>query len=509
VAPARNGRANPPGQHAIRNRHGCGLVGRWQKSGGKGLAPRLVVVSNRVAVPSGRRAAAGGLAVGLQAALGETGGLWFGWSGRIVEAPGTPELSRVGGVSYAVTDLSAAEHQGYYAGFANRTLWPLFHYRSDLASLERDWWTAYRAVNRRFAEQLAPLLRPDDRIWVQDYHLIPLGHELRRLGIGARLGFFLHIPFPAAQLFVILPWHRQLAQDLCAYDVVGFQTETDVQQFHDYVERELGGSCGQHEEVRALGRSLRVLASPIGIDVAEMQELAASAEALRQMQRLAVSTRGRPLILGVDRLDYSKGVPERLRGYELLLREHEQHLRHAVFMQISAPSREEVPEYVQLREEVERLAGHINGRYGEADWVPLRYLNRTHSRRVLAGFYRLARVGYVTPLRDGLNLVAAEFVAAQDPDDPGVLVLSRFAGAAEILRGALIVNPHDSHDLAGALHRALSMAVEERRERFRTLLAAIATHDIEAWRRRFLAALAGGPAERSGATLRQAVGFSG
>jgi trehalose 6-phosphate synthase len=446
------------------------------------------------------------LAVGVQSALADTGGLWFGWSGKIVdEPPAAPNVVQKGQITYALSDLTQEDHDHYYGGFANRTLWPLFHYRLDLASFQHEWWATYRDVNRRFAEQLIPLLRAGDTIWVQDYHLIPLGRELRRLGFDGRIGFFLHIPFPAAQILVTMPWHRQVAGDLCAYDVTGFQSETDLQQFKDYITRELDGQTGEGGTIRALGREFVGLACPIGIDVDDMARLGQSTEARRAIQRLRTNMVGRALILGVDRLDYTKGIPERLRGFEMLLSEHEEHRGRISFLQISAPSREDVPEYVQLREEVERLSGHINGRFGEADWVPLRYINRSYSRRVLAGFYRLSRVGYVTPLRDGLNLVAEEFVAAQDEEEPGVLVLSRFAGAAEHLKGALVVNPYDTYDVAGALHRALTMSREERQERHRTLFAAIRGNDIHAWRTRFLRALIPEQSEAGHATASSAV----
>jgi len=454
---------------------------------------RLVVVSNRVTqIAKGKAASAGGLAVGVHAALAELGGLWFGWSGAVTAAPaGPPRRSHSGRIDYLLTDLSEEEHAGYYAGFANRTLWPLCHYRPDLVRYEHAWWATYRAVSRRFAEALAPLLEDGDLVWVHDYHLIPLGHELRQLGVKARIGFFLHIPFPAAQMLVVMPWHRQLVQDLCAYDVLGFQTPSDVQQLKDYVARELGGEVDAPERMRALGRTVEVLACPIGIDVAEMASLAAGPEAQTHATRMRAALRRRTLMMGVDRLDYSKGLPERLRAYDTLLREHPEQRGAVTLLQISAPSREEVPEYVSLRAEVEQLAGSINGRYGDPDWVPLRYINRAYPRRALAGFYRLARVGFLTPMRDGLNLVALEFVAAQDEADPGVLVLSRFAGAASILdaAGALIINPSDVVDTAGALHRALGMSREERTDRWRGMMAAVERNDVHAWRRRFVGSL--------------------
>jgi trehalose 6-phosphate synthase len=460
---------------------------------------RLVVVSNRVTPITGRQAAsAGGLAVGVLAALRETGGLWFGWSGEVTDAAQTggdseasapPRVFRTGKVSYGLIDLSEADYEGFYAGFANRTLWPLFHYRLDLASFEHHWYATYRRVNQRFAETLRPLLKPDDVIWIHDYHLIPMASELRRLGCENRMGFFLHIPFPAPEIYVSLPWHRQLAADLCSFDVVGFQTGTDVHQFKQYIELELNGTADWKGAVQALGRRLHVDSYPIGIDVDDVTSMAVSAEAKRQAARLAASLANRQLIVGVDRLDYTKGIVERLRAFEMLLQDYPNLRRQVTFMQISAPSREQVPEYLELRQQVELLSGHLNGVYSEADWVPLRYINRSYTRRSLMGFFRMSRVGLVTPLRDGMNLVALEYVAAQEEEDPGVLVLSRFAGCAQQLDGALVVNPYDVHHLADTMHAALAMTLDERQDRWRRMMHAVRHFDIIAWRDRFLARL--------------------
>jgi len=459
---------------------------------------RLVVVSNRVTPITGRQAAtAGGLAVGVLASLRETGGLWFGWSGAVDEqarisangTPPAPKVFRTGKVTYGLIDLAEADYEGFYAGFANRTLWPLFHYRLDLSSFEHHWYATYRRVNQRFAEALRPLLKPDDVIWIHDYHLIPMATELRRLGCENRIGFFLHIPFPAPEIYLSLPWHRQLAADLCAYDVLGFQTGTDVRQFTQYVELELNGTADWKGAVQALGRKLHVDAYPIGIDVDDVQAMAVSPEARRQAGRVASSIANRQLIIGVDRLDYTKGIVERLRAFEMLLQDYPSLRRQVTFMQISAPSREQVPEYLELRQQVELLSGHLNGVYSEADWSPLRYINRSFTRRSLMGFFRLSRIGLVTPLRDGMNLVALEYVAAQDEADPGVLVLSRFAGCAQQMDGALVVNPYDVHHLADTMHAGLSMTLDERQDRWRRMMQAVRKYDIIAWRDRFLARL--------------------
>jgi trehalose 6-phosphate synthase len=452
---------------------------------------RLVVLSNRVAPLTGRQAAsAGGLAVGVHAALSASGGVWFGWSGQIVKGalPG-PQIRRAGRITYVLTDLTEAEHAGYYAGFANRALWPLLHYRVDLAHFDRADHDMWRKVNARFAAELLPLLEPGDRVWAHDYHLIPLGAELRAGGFDGRLGFFLHIPFPPLELFVTLPWHRELGEDLAACDVIGFQTASDARHFREYAVSELEGRALTPQTLSIDRRRCRVDAFPIGIDVDEVMRMAVAPEAQQQARQLSGTLDARALLIGVDRLDYSKGIVERLRAFELLLREREGWAGKVTFVQISAPSREDLPEYQSLRRSIERLAGHINGRLGDASWTPVRYVNRAYARRTLAAFFRIARVGVVTPLRDGMNLVACEFVAAQDPADPGALVLSRFAGAAELMEGALILNPYDVHGAAAALDRALRMSLEERRERHTRMLAAVRRHDVTHWRDSYLAAL--------------------
>ncbi|WGF89790.1 alpha,alpha-trehalose-phosphate synthase (UDP-forming) [Marinivivus vitaminiproducens] len=457
---------------------------------------RLVVVSNRVQSPTATRASAGGLAVGVLDALRASGGIWFGWSGEVGDRVDTaPKVQKSGRITTITVDLQRDEYEGYYGGFSNSTLWPLCHYRLDLASFDRNWYMSYRKVNQIFAERLGEYVRDDDLIWIQDYHLLPLAHELRQIGIRARMGFFLHIPFPAPEIWVALPWHEALVRALCECDVIGFQTEIDAHNFRAYVEREGIGEALNDTQMLVDGRKVDVDAYPIGIDVDSFVEMANSPEARRQGQRLRRSLMASELIIGVDRLDYSKGIDERLRAFEALLSNYPQHRGRVTYVQVSAPSREDVDEYVHIRHQVEQISGRINGKFGEFDWVPLRYINRSFSRRTLAGFFRLSLIGLVTPLRDGMNLVAKEYVAAQDPEEPGVLVLSRFAGAATRMEGALIVNPYDIEGVADSMHRVLTMPLEERRDRWRTLMTAVRQDDITTWRKAFVARLAG---EREG-----------
>jgi trehalose 6-phosphate synthase len=448
---------------------------------------RLVVVSNRV--PVGAKAGAGGLAVGVLDALSRSGGLWFGWSGELGE-PTAPQLSQSGAVSFATLDVPRRDFEAYYNGFSNRVLWPICHFRTGLVEFRREDFEGYLRVNRLFAEHLAPLVAPSDRIWVQDYHLVPLGEELRRRGVEAPIGFFLHIPLPPPDLWKIVPAHRELMRALCAYDLVGFQTQSDLDSFRDYLLREAEGEDLGGGRLRAFGRVMRGAVFPIGVDVEKLAELAAASVAGRYTKRLLDSLVERTLIIGVDRLDYSKGLVARFDAFGELLEKYPDVRGRVTFMQIAPPSRSDVPEYLEIRRSLERKAGHINGRFAEFDWTPLRYLNKSFNQRQLAGFYRVAKIGLVTPLRDGMNLVAKEYVACQDADDPGVLVLSCFAGAArELGNEAMVVNPFDTLGTAEQIRRALRMPREERCERWRAMMATLRRNDITAWRENFLAAL--------------------
>ncbi|MBR8187974.1 alpha,alpha-trehalose-phosphate synthase (UDP-forming) [Burkholderia vietnamiensis] len=450
---------------------------------------RLIIVSNRVAPISEGEPAAGGLAIGVYDALKETGGMWFGWSGEVV-ASGAPQIriEERGPVTFATVGLSRRDYDQYYRGFSNATLWPAFHYRADLIQYDRHEFEGYGRVNVWLAQQLVPLLQDDDVIWVHDYHLIPFARALRASGVKNRIGFFLHIPFPAAQVLVNVPPHRELVESLCAFDLLGFQTEPDLRAFCDYVEFEAGGEVardGRTVRVSAFGSTLRAAAYPIGVYPDEIASLAQAGEH-GKAARMATSLRGRQLIMSVDRLDYSKGLVERFRAFEKLL-EHQASIRNRVsFLQIAPSTRADLRAYQDIRLQLEAESGRINGRYAELDWAPILYIHRQYDRQVLAALYRLARVGFVTPLRDGMNLVAKEYVSAQNPDDPGVLVLSRFAGAAGELTGALIVNPIDIDGMADALSQALTMPLAERRARYADMIAQLRENNVSVWRDNFL-----------------------
>jgi trehalose 6-phosphate synthase len=448
--------------------------------------PRLVIVSNRVAVP--HQAGAGGLVVALDAALRDTGGIWFGWSGKTSRDGMRGEHHvQADNVEYITIDLTEADVAGYYDGFSNRTLWPALHYRLDLVEYSRETHVAYRQVNAQFADRLSALLRPGDCVWIHDYHLLPLAGELRARGVENSLGLFLHVPFPPSDIARALPNHASVFGAMAAYDLVGFQTQRDAENFDAY----LRDAIGSGEVAARAGRAPPLTrAFPVSIDAAEFARTAERANGSPTLRGLRDSLGGSELAIGVDRLDYSKGLVEKFQAFGEFLRRYPEHAGKLTLLQVAPVSRGAVRSYRELRHELERIAGHINGRYSDPQWMPIRYVNRNLSRPALAGFYSASRLGLVTPLRDGMNLVAKEYVAAQDAADPGVLLLSRFAGAAEQLGGAMLVNPHDIGGVADAINAALGMDAGERRERHQQSLRSLHDQDIHWWTSEFLRALA-------------------
>ena len=431
--------------------------------------------------------AQGGLAGALNSALKDYGGIWFGWSGEESEdRTGNINLQRNDGVTTATIDLSTRDIDEYYNGYANSTLWPLFHYRLDLTEYERETGKGYERVNERFAECVTPLIEEDDLVWVHDYHLLPLGERLRSRGLKNRIGFFLHIPWPPARLFVSLPYHERLVRTMLEYDLIGFQTEEWLESFLHYCRKELGADVDENSgQISFEGRTAIARAYPIGIDWEHFQAQGAKEEAKVAEKRLLSSTRDRTAMIGVDRLDYSKGLPERIDGIGRFFDQHPERVRDLVFIQIAPPSREDVESYQKIRTELEQKTGQINGARSEVDLVPIRYVNHGYSHAELYGFFRASKIGLVTPLRDGMNLVAKEYVAAQDPDDPGVLILSRFAGAAHQLGDAVLVNPHSPDDLSHAIRVALDMPLEERKARYLAMIDTIRDDNVQDWTKRF------------------------
>jgi trehalose 6-phosphate synthase len=449
---------------------------------------RIIIVSNRT---PGKGPAAGGLAVALRKTLAEREGFWFGWSGKLVDTPHhEARFEDVDGLSVAQIDLTRDDHHAYYAGFSNSILWPSFHLRLDLATIEAHWYEGYRGVNAQFARALLPLLKPDDVIWVHDYHLIPLATELRNLGLRNRIGFYLHIPFPTPDALYAIPHHQELMRDLSRYDLVGMQANRDVSAFTEFAEHQtpstLSGSPLQSVDFSRT----EVAAFPIGSDPDAFARLAISPAATKMIRRMERAMGEQELILGVDRLDYSKGLPQRVEAYEKLLANNSRFRRQVHLLQVAPPSRDSIKEYQETSDTLDAMVGRVMGHFAEPDWQPLTYVKRAYGQPSLAGLYRLARVGLVTPLRDGMNLVAHEYVGSQNPDNPGVLVLSRFAGAAEIFEDAILVNPFDTDETAEALRMALDMSLDERQRRWQSLMAAARQHNVDNWSQNFLQRLA-------------------
>jgi trehalose 6-phosphate synthase len=418
------------------------------------------------------------------------GGLWFGWDGETMgSSPGPASVVRRGNVDYATTSLTDDEYRDFYLGFCNSVLWPLFHYFINDFRYSDSQYEEFHRVNQRFAAALIPLLSADDVIWVHDYHLIPLAQKLRDSSTRLPIGFFLHIPFPALEVLRILPVYAELLRDLLAYDLVAFQTQTDLDAFRGCIRQVWPEARVSEDGIHLSDRRTATLVCPIGVDVETIQAEAANSMQNEACRRMQAGLLGRRLMVGVDRLDYSKGLVQRFRAYERFLETHPENRNRVTFMQIAPLSRTDVRAYSEIRRELEQAAGRTNGRFADTDWTPIRYLNRNFPRPTLMGFLRCSLIGIVTPVRDGMNLVAKEFVAAQDPADPGVLVLSTLAGAAQELGAALLVNPYDSRAMAHAIQQALNMPLGERRDRHQEMVAALRQNCIHRWHARFIDAL--------------------
>jgi len=452
---------------------------------------RVVVVSNRVAVPNRDGAMrAGGLEVVLRSFLKRNQGVWFGWSGKNVPK-GEEAVRQVehGGVTYITTDIARGDFQEYYNGFANRMLWPILHYRLDLVEFSTRDMAGYLRVNEMFADRLQNLVRPDDVIWVHDYHFLPLAKALRDRGVENKIGFFLHIPFPPPDLLTALPRHQRTILSLCHYDLVGFQTDNDADNLADYLAHECRMPCRDRRTFIAGQRTMRIGVFPVGVEMVEFERLARRTQKVSAVREVVTSLADRSMLIGVDRLDYSKGIGMRVRAFEQFLTAYPRWRGGVTYLQITPRSRSDIREYAAMERRIDETVGRVNGHYGEAAWTPIRYVKRPYGRSTLAGLYRSSRAALVTPLRDGMNLVAKEYVAAQDPEDPGVLILSRFAGAAVECQAALLVNPYDQEEVAAAIDQALSMPLEERQARHGAMVHVLSQNDIKHWGTRFIAAL--------------------
>lgn len=452
---------------------------------------RLVIVSHRAPLHLGAKAGSLPAMAGIDLEADHAGpALWFGWSGRITPNPDeVVSVRRQGSLTCVGIDLSTSQYEGHLNGFANGTLWPLFHDLTQRFHFNPDDLAVYRAVNGQFAARLAPMLRPDDRIWIHDYHLIPLGWMLRQSGVRAPIGFYLHVPFPAADALLAVPWRRKLTEDLAAYDFVGVQTRRDQANFQDFMRRGRRGMAAKRAGAGRLAPLPAAEVLPVGIATQKAMASAASLDAGEQAVRFSHCLRNRMIIIGADRLDHTKGLLERLRGYDRLLAETPELQRQVCFVQVTAPSRSLVPGYLELRMEQKAAAQRINERFASPGWMPVYDVYGSLGSDAVASLFRASRVGLFTPLRDGVNLAAKEFVAAQDPADPGVLVLSRFAGAADMLTEALLVDPGDPGQIASAVRTALAMPLGERQDRWRRKIVKLLHNDALHWHHSFLSGL--------------------
>jgi len=451
----------------------------------------LVVVSNRVARGKANEPMTGGLAAALLPVVEKSGAIWVGSSGRVRDgAQKEPfaEIEALGAGALAMLDLPAAHYGGYYEGFANSALWPALHSRADLIRASQDDYLSYREVNAFMARALLRFRKPDAAFWIQDYHFLALGAELRDLGVTQPVGFFLHTPWPTRAIMGGVPHHRELIEAMLAYDLIGFQTQDDCENFFGYLSSDLGLEVENGVVTSRYGTS-RVAVFPIGIDPEKFALQAAKAASHPDVSRLRRSLNGEKLAIGVDRLDYSKGLINRINAFDRMWTSQPALQRTVSLLQIATPSRGAIEAYGSLQSELAKLVSDVNGRHGEVDWTPIRYLNKGYSQTVLAGLYRTAQVGVVTPLNDGMNLVAKEYVAAQNPADPGVLVLSKFAGAADELETALQVNPHDIDGMARTIALALAMPLSERRTRWEAMMAKLRAGTIQQWFADFVDAL--------------------
>jgi len=432
------------------------------------------------------RLSPGGLVSALTPVLEQRGGVWVGWDGTTGDPPAPFELE---GIDLVPIGLCKEEVTGYYEGFANRTLWPLYHDLVRPPEYRRRWWPRYVDVNRRAAEAAAKAASQDATVWIQDYHLQLTPAMLRSLRPDLRIGFFLHIPFPQRKLFAQLPWRRQILEGLLGADVIGFQTPADADAFRDAADRYTDATACA-ERLTFDGRAVLARAFPISIDARRFESLARDAEVQRRAAQIRHQLGGRRIILGVDRLDYTKGIDHRLRAFDEAIKNGRISAKDDVLVQIAVPSRERVQEYVQLRRQVDETVGRINGAHADVSGVAIQYLRRSFPPDELVSFYLAADVMFVTPLRDGMNLVAKEYVATRY-DDSGALVLSEFTGSADELScGALLVNPFDTDSLALTLEAALNLPPDDARRRMAAMRAVIKEHDVHKWATSFLDALA-------------------
>jgi trehalose 6-phosphate synthase/phosphatase len=464
---------------------------------------KLVIVSNRLPIIAHRdkkdqwhfKPGSGGLVTAIGPVLRDRGGLWIGWLGTTGSEGLLKSLKKgeeESGYSLCTVELTRKEIEKYYHGFANEILWPLFHDIVSRCNFDPAYWEVYRQVNRKFAEQIGVSTGDDDYVWIQDYHLALVADQLKRIGVKRRTGFFLHIPFPPLDIFLKLPWRAEILHGLLEYDLIGFQTMRDRRNFIQCLRTLLPGvritGTGQVNQVVIGDRTIRIGAFPISIDYLDFETQAKCEEVAKQAWIIHANLPERHLIIGIDRLDYTKGIPNRLYALDRAFRKYPKLKRKITLIQVVVPSRIEVPEYQELRREIEELVGRINGRYTEVGWAPISYLYHSLTRTELLGYYRTCEIAMVTPLKDGMNLVAKEYCTC-NIEENGVLILSEFAGAAAQFREhALMVNPYDVEGMADAIYQAYNMSPEERRTRMSRLRRSVQKQNILGWVNSFLKA---------------------
>lgn len=463
---------------------------------------RLVVVSNRLPIVLSKdsdgqwqsKPGSGGLVTALAPVLHSRGGVWIGWPGTTQEdevdlQPLLAAATKDAGYSFVPVSLTAEEHEKFYLGFSNEVIWPLFHDLQSFCHFDPSYWECYEDVNRAFANVIAEQTSDTDYVWIQDYHLMNVAEQLRRRQTMRKTGFFLHIPFPPPDIFLKLPWRSRVLQGILSHDVVGFQTERDLRNFVLCVQALLKNAVvepnGDYVMVRHGELTTQLGFYPIGIDFDEFAQHAESQEVAETAWSLREALPNRQLVLGVDRLDYTKGIPERLKAFRAALARHKDLHGKITFVQVVIPSRTDIDEYAELKSEIESLVGAINGQFTTPGWVPIHYLFRSLNRTDLLAYYRSAEIALITPLKDGMNLVAKEYCASSI--ETGVLILSEFAGAApQMEAGALLVNPYDIEGTADAIYQAWAMPDQERRTRLSALRNVVREQDIYWWVNTFL-----------------------
>ncbi|MBN1446579.1 MAG: trehalose-6-phosphate synthase [Bacteroidetes bacterium] len=473
-------------------------------SGNPDAPKRLIIVSNRLPVVFERqdgaltfRSGSGGLVTALAPVLRDRGGMWIGWSGLSdsqQEEVNTvlKDSSTASGYELAAVPLSEEELELYYHGFSNEIVWPLFHDLQSHCHFVPEYWHAYQRVNRKFAEQVFAETRSTDYIWVHDYHLMSVAYELRTMGVNAPLGFFLHIPFPPPDIFIKLPWRFQILRALLEYDLIGFQTVRDKRNFIQCVRMLLKDvsvrSTGGFHLCTTEHREVRIGVFPISIDYNEFERLARSREVSEAAWYIHEDLPHQQIVLGIDRLDYTKGIPYRLKAFRNALRRFPELQESMTLVQVVVPSRTDIPKYNDLKVEIERLVSEINGEFTRSGWVPIHYIFRHLTRTELLAYYRTAEIALITPIKDGMNLVSKEYCAC-NIEKNGVLILSEFAGAvSQLQKNALLVNPYDIEGVAEALHQAFTMNYAERGRRMRQLRVTVKRNDIYHWVESFLGA---------------------